>query len=153
MVPPWAKDSKISRHTYNARFESVSHKPSFRSAWHHAQFALVVADWFYEPCYETGKAQRWRIGLTNKEPMGIAGLWERWQNPQTGQVEASFTMITINAQNHPLMSRMHKPDDEKRTPVVLSNSSFESWLCATPEGAPDLLRLDRMAELQGESLV
>jgi len=31
MIPHWSKDDKISRHTYNARSETVMDKPSFRA--------------------------------------------------------------------------------------------------------------------------
>ena len=33
LIPSWAKDNKISRHTYNARSETVREKPSYRTAW------------------------------------------------------------------------------------------------------------------------
>lgn len=147
LVPPWAKDLKIARHTYNARLETVSEKPSYRDAWQQAHFAIVLADGFFEPCYETGKAERWRIELASHEPMGIAGLWQRWRNPVDGQVLASFTMLTINADGHPVMSRMHKPEDEKRTPVVLPASHFDAWLSTTPLQAPQFLQLAQMPDL------
>ena len=33
LIPHWSKDTKIARHTYNARIESVAEKPAFRDAW------------------------------------------------------------------------------------------------------------------------
>jgi putative SOS response-associated peptidase YedK len=36
LIPSWSKDTKIARHTYNARSETVASKPSFRDAWHRA---------------------------------------------------------------------------------------------------------------------
>jgi len=148
LIPPWAKDAKIARHTYNARSETVAEKPSYRDAWRDRHWAIVLADAFYEPCYETGKAVRWRIELASGEPMGITGLWQRWREPQSGQVVASFTMLTINADGHPVMSRMHKPDDEKRTPVVLGAQDFDAWLNATTDDAREQLSLAIMPELQ-----
>jgi putative SOS response-associated peptidase YedK len=47
LIPNWAKDEKISRHTYNARSETVAVKPSYRNAWKKRQFCIVVADNFY----------------------------------------------------------------------------------------------------------
>lgn len=152
LIPPWARDTKIARHTYNARLETVAEKPSYRDAWRDAHWAIVLADAFYEPCYETGKAVRWRLELAAGEPMGIAGLWQRWRQPQTGQVVASFTMLTINADGHELMSRMHKPDDEKRTPVVLSPTHYEGWLNATADTARQYLSLSQMPALMGHPL-
>lgn len=147
LVPPWAKDVKISRHTYNARLETVADKPSFRDAWRNAHWAIVLADCFYEPCYETGKAVRWRIAQGSGEPMGIAGLWQRWRNPTTRQVLASFTMLTINADGHPVMARMHKPEDEKRTPVVLARQAFDDWLGCDTAQARELLSVEQIPEL------
>ena len=42
LIPFWAKDDKIARHTYNARSETVSEKPSYRTAWRHRQYGLVL---------------------------------------------------------------------------------------------------------------
>ncbi|MCD8504460.1 MAG: SOS response-associated peptidase [Burkholderiaceae bacterium] len=147
LVPPWAKDTKISRHTYNARLETAANKPSYRDAWRQAHWAIILADCFYEPCYETGKAVRWLIEQESGEPMGIAGLWQRWHDRATNQILASFTMLTVNADGHPILSRMHKPEDEKRTPVVLSPAVFDQWLTCQPENAGDYLQLQNMPPL------
>ncbi len=42
LIPSWAKDDKISRHTYIARSETVAEKPSYRNAWRRRQFGLVL---------------------------------------------------------------------------------------------------------------
>lgn len=42
LVPHWAKEpKKLARSTYNARTETVSEKPSFRTAWKHGQFCII----------------------------------------------------------------------------------------------------------------
>jgi len=151
LVPPWAKDTKIARHTYNARAETVAQKPSYRDAWRQAHFAIVLADAFFEPCYDSGRAVRWRIELASGQPMGIAGLWQRWRDPSSAAVLASFTMLTINADAHPVMARMHKPGDEKRTPVVLAASNFSGWLSSTPQQAGQWLALEQMPELVAQA--
>jgi putative SOS response-associated peptidase YedK len=134
LIPPWAKDTKIARNTYNARSETVAEKPSFRNAWRRGQFCLVPMDAFYEPCYESGKAVRWRISRADGAAMGVAGIWERWVAPATGEVVHSFSMLTVNADAHPVMARMHRAGEEKRSIVPLSQDRFEAWLGA---GAPD----------------
>jgi putative SOS response-associated peptidase YedK len=52
----------------------------------------------------------------------------------------SFTMLTINADNHPLMQRFHRPEDEKRMPVLLDSPQYSAWLRSTKEQVPDFLR-------------
>src|SRR3954468_22376654 len=73
MVPHWA-DTKLARQTYNARTETVASKPAFRHAYKHRQFCIVPATSFYEPSYETGKAERFEIADAEGSPMGIAGI-------------------------------------------------------------------------------
>lgn len=64
--------------------------------------------------------------------MGIAGLWEQWQNPDTGQVTHSYTMLTVNADEHAFMRNYHRPEDEKRMVVILPQKSYNNWLDAGP---------------------
>ncbi|TDG23429.1 hypothetical protein EYW47_14795 [Paraburkholderia silviterrae] len=115
--------------TMNARSETVGEKRNFSGAWKKQQLCLIPADAFYEFNYETGKAERWRIGMADGSPFAIAGLWREWNEPEGP--ELSFTMLTVNSAEHPLMSRFHKPDDEKRSVVILPAAEYESWLAST----------------------
>lgn len=147
LIPSWAKDEEFGRKTYNARAETVSKKPSYKHAWMKRHFALALADAFYEPCYESGKAVRTKIQQENHEPMAIASIWDTWTEPETGELIVSFSMLTIEASKHPVMKRCHKPEDEKRTIVPLKPNLFQDWLNATPESAKELLNLDSIPEL------
>ena len=135
LLPSWAKEEAFGRKTYNARAETVAEKPSYKHAWTKQHYALALADTFYEPCYESGKAVRTAIKQANHEPMAIASIWDTWTEPDTGELIVSFSMLTIEASHHPVMRRMHKPEDEKRTVVPLRPELFNSWLNATPEEA------------------
>jgi putative SOS response-associated peptidase YedK len=148
LVPRWAKDPKIARHTYNARAETVADKPSYRDAWREKQLGIVLLDAFYEPCYETGKAQRGAIGLESGDPMGIACLWERWTPPDAAQPLVSFSMLTVNADDHPVMRQFHRPEDEKRTPLVLDSEGVRRWLNASRDDATQMLLDRRMPALK-----
>ena len=147
LLPSWAKEETFGRKTYNARAETVAEKPSYKHAWTKRHFALALADVFYEPCYESGKAVRTAIKQANQEPMAIASIWDTWTEPETGELIVSFSMLTIDASNHPVMQRLHKPEDEKRTVVPLRPELFKAWLNATPEEAQELLQLDSIPEL------
>ena len=139
MLPHWA-DMKLARSTYNARSETVATKPSFRNAWRNLQFCVIPAASIYEPNYETGKAVRWMIAHADGRPLGLAGIWEARSGGPGDSPLFSFSMLTINADGHPLMQRFHKPDDEKRMVVVLEPDQYESWLHATLEEAPSFLQ-------------
>lgn len=151
LIPKWAKDDRISRHTYNARAETVAEKPSYRNAWRSRQYGLVLLDNFYEPSYESGKAVRTKIQLESGLPFAIACLWDKWTQPETGELIVSFSMLTINADAHPVMNRFHKAGDEKRTPVVVPQSKYADWLDATPSSAENLIA--SMADLKEIELV
>lgn len=127
MVPHWA-DMKLSRQTYNARTETVAAKPAFRNAWKRNQFCIVPAENFFEPSYESGKPVRWRIEHADQRPLSIAGIWEWRPAGPDGLPLLSFSMLTINADAHPLMSRFHKPGEEKRMVVLLEPEQYQGWL-------------------------
>jgi putative SOS response-associated peptidase YedK len=138
LVPHWATDTKITRSTYNARSETVAEKPSFRDAWKRGQHCIIPADAIYEPDWRSGKAIATRIERADGEPMGIAGLWSSWKSPK-GDTVFSYTMLTINADDHPLMRMFHKPVDEKRMVVILQPERYLDWLCAVPEHSKNFL--------------
>jgi len=147
LIPSWAQEESFGRKTYNARVETVSEKPSYRAAWKERHYALALADAFYEPCYESGKAVRTPIRQANGEPMAIASIWDTWTDTESGELIVSFSMITIDASAHPVMSRLHKPEEEKRTVVPLRPELFDQWLNATPEMAKNLLTINSIPEL------
>jgi len=138
MIPAWAKDLKIARHTYNARSETVSTKPSFREAWRKAQHCIIPAEFIVEPDWRSGKAVKTKIRRRDGAPLGIAGLWA-WRSTSEGDTNYSYTMLTINADEHPLMKQFHKPDEEKRMVVILPDDRYEAWLNAIPTDSLDFL--------------
>lgn len=142
LVPNWAPDKKkFGLRTYNARSETVQEKPSYRSAWKERRFGLAIMQSFYEPNWETGKAIRWRIKRADSEPVAVASIWERFTDHETGEIIFSFSMLTINADNHPVMNHFHKPQDEKRSIVVLNDADYLTWLNANQDQARHLLNL------------
>lgn len=148
LIPSWAVDDKIARHTYNARSETAAQKPSFRHAWRQRQYGLVLCENFYEPCYASGKAERWKISLRSGAPFGIACLWDRWTDPASGERVVSFSMLTVNADEHPVMRQFHKAGDEKRTPVIIAPELHDAWLSAQAEQATQWMTWAHMPDLQ-----
>ncbi|QHD05020.1 SOS response-associated peptidase [Pseudomonas sp. R76] len=147
LIPTWSKDTKIVRSTYNCRSETASQKPSFRTAWRKAQHCIIPAAAIYEPDWRSGKAIATRIARADGEIMGIAGLWERWRDPGTGEDLHSFTMLTINADDHPFMRNYHKSQDEKRMVVILPQGLYGDWLNSGADDSMEFMRqypADRM---------
>jgi putative SOS response-associated peptidase YedK len=138
LIPHWATETDIVRQTYNARSETVATKPSFRDAWKNAQHCVIPVEAIFEPDWRSGNAIPTRISSANGEPLGIAGLWSSWKSPK-GIVD-SFTMLTINADGHELMSQFHKPVDEKRMVVILRPDCYDTWLQAKAQDSMDFMR-------------
>jgi putative SOS response-associated peptidase YedK len=127
LLPRFATEVAYGRRTYNARSETVNTLPSFRDAWRAGQRCIIPAECIFEPSWETGQCVRWRIGQAGEVPMGIAGVWAGWRHPD-GREMATFAMLTVNADEHPLMRRFHRPDDEKRMVVILHPDDYTDWL-------------------------
>lgn len=70
--------------------------------------------------------------------MGIAGLWEKWEVPGE-EVVHSFSMLTVNADDHEFMRNYHRPGDEKRMVVILPNGSHHDWLNAKASDSMDFM--------------
>jgi putative SOS response-associated peptidase YedK len=139
LVPHWSLDTRITEHTYNARSETVASKPSFKHAWQRRQHCIIPADALYLPDWRSGKPIPTRIARVDGVPMGIAGLWSWWKSPESQMVH-SYTMLTIHAEDHPLMRLFHKPADERRMVVILPDSDYDAWLDASPEHSHSFLQ-------------
>ncbi|XLZ71302.1 SOS response-associated peptidase family protein [Massilia sp. SR12] len=135
-IPAGSKDFA----TMNARFESVGERHSYKFAWRRSQLCLVPMTAFDEPCYESGAAVWWGIGMADQSPFAVAGLWNEWQTAEGPQ--HSFTQLTVNADEHPLMRRFHKPGEEKRSIVIVPEAEWDNWLgCRNPEIARSFMTL------------
>jgi putative SOS response-associated peptidase YedK len=137
LLPGFAKEVKYGLQTYNARTETVQQLASFKNAWAKGRHCIVPCEAIYEPDWRTGKFIPTRFTAANDETLGVAGLWSPWKNPDTAEWELSFTMLTINADEHPLFKLMHRSDlkrpvekQHKRMVVILPEAQYAEWLDA-----------------------
>ena len=143
------KPDNRPRMTNNARSEELEAKRTFRGPWARGQRCLVPVAWYDEPNYEAGpKCVWWRIrraaAAAPDAPARIvmlAGLYNDWVDRATGEVHPSYTMLTVNADHHALLSRMHKPGDEKRAVVPIDDALRDDWLHGPVASARALLVL------------
>lgn len=154
LIPWFSKTADIKYATNNARSEELTEKASYKHPWARGQRCIIPADWFDEPNWETGKNEWWRFRRADGDPWGLAGLWNVWKDPATGEEVESYTMLTLHANSHPLMKRMHKPDvdpatkmplpfaqQDKRSVIAIEQSDVDQWLAGTVQEAQELLRL------------
>ncbi len=120
LVPSWSKTSGNAARLINARSETVSEKPSFRSAYK-SRRCLIPANSFFE-WQKIGKSgkQPWRVGLKNWEIFTFAGLWENWKSPEGEQIK-TCTILTTVANDE--MSYIHD-----RMPVIIAPKDHQKWL-------------------------
>ncbi len=121
LIPTWAKDRKMAYQTINARAETVATKPAFRSAFKRRRL-LVVADGFYE--WERTDPKNkvpHLIQVKGGKPFAMAGLWERWTDPETGEELNTCSIVTTGPNE--LMKGIHD-----RMPVILPKEAWGTWL-------------------------
>ncbi len=148
LIPWFAKEVKQKYATANARSEELSEKASYKLPWARGQRCVIPAESFFEPNWETGKHVPWRFRRVDGELLGLAGLWNTWTDKASGEVHESYTMLTLNADDHPLMSRMHRPDpkrppnmQDKRSVVSIALENVDTWLYGTVTEARALIVL------------
>jgi putative SOS response-associated peptidase YedK len=71
--------------------------------------------------------------------MGIAGLWAS-KRLESGEEVLSFTMLTVNADDHELFKHFHKPGDERRMVVILHEHQYDEWLKAPAAKSMEFMR-------------
>jgi putative SOS response-associated peptidase YedK len=120
LIPSWAKDASIGSKLINARCETVAEKPSFRSALKRKR-CLVLVDGFYEWKQTTKPKVPFFFHRKDRKPFALAGLWEEWKAPDTGEVVRTCCLITTGP--NALMAPIHD-----RMPVILSPGGQEQWL-------------------------
>lgn len=127
LIPSWMRDPesavKFRVNTVNARAETIFEKPAFRKSAANSH-CLVIADGFFEFREVNGKKYPYYIRVRGGDPFAMAGLYERWVNPQSGEILTGFSVITTDA--NPLMAMIH--NRKKRMPVILSRNEERKWL-------------------------
>jgi putative SOS response-associated peptidase YedK len=72
-----------------------------------------------------GAKQPYAIAMKDGSPFGLAGLWENWRNPNSGEWERMFAIITVPANS--LVEQIHD-----RMPAILNPTSYNRWLGLEP---------------------
>lgn len=79
-----------------------------------------------------------RFTRADGAPLGLAGLWDRFRDT-AGQLQESYTMLTINADQDPLFRDYHQAGKEKRMVVILPEGAYGDWLTAPADATRDFL--------------
>jgi putative SOS response-associated peptidase YedK len=116
-VPHWSKDD-LKTKIINARLETLHEKPSFRDA----KRCLVPANGFFEWDKSVKPPRPFDFHLAGDAPFALAGLWDEWTNPVTGELRETFAIVTTAP--IPLVAKIHD-----RMPVILTDEkAMTAWI-------------------------
>ena len=143
LIPYWKENRAAAfatKNTHNARSETVATLASYRRPWHRCQFALIPMDNFTEPYFgpdrESKRSVRWEIFRKDRDPFTVAAIWEQWIDPETREAVLSFSTLTINSTNHPIMGQFHRHNEEARSQVIIPPELRDEWVrLKNPEDA------------------
>jgi putative SOS response-associated peptidase YedK len=127
LIPHWCQDPKGGRKPINAKAETVGRLPMFSDAYA-LRRCIVPVDGFFEwRAIKGARAkQPYAIAMKHGSPFGLAGLWENWKNPTTGEWERTFAIITVPSNE--LVAQIHD-----RMPAILEPAGYERWLSPEPD--------------------
>lgn len=125
LVPSWATDAKGGSRLINARHETVTTKPAFRSAVERRR-CLLPADGYYEWYRDGGRRQPHFLHRRDDGVLAFAGLYEIWRDPERTDADAdalvwSTTIITTAATDG--LGHIHD-----RMPMVVPADAWRGWL-------------------------
>ena len=126
LIPSWAKDPSIGNRLINARAETLSEKPSFRSALR-SRRCLVPADGFFE--WQRTPAGRTPFFVQRHDAgvFAFAGLYEQWRDA-AGQPVTTCTIITTQPNDVLMHGGVDGGVIHDRMPAILLPDDEALWL-------------------------
>ena len=126
----WKKTLKEMPASFNARAETVADRPMFRDAFQRHR-CVIPASGYYKWLKAPDGRQPYFISAADGSVLSFAGLWDRWKNPETGELVISCTIIVTDA------NELTRPIHDRML-VVLDKADIGPWLKG--EAGPALLR-------------
>ena len=120
LVPSWAKDASVGNRLLNARVESLTEKPAFRTAAR-ARRCLVPADGWFEWAKRLDSPAKQPYFVTPQDGsfLAFAGLWEVWGRGD----DRLYTCTVVTAPAVGALVEIHP-----RMPLVLPPERWAAWL-------------------------
>lgn len=131
LVPSWTKGPGTGPLMINARVETASTLPAFRTAWRRRRAVIPAVDGYYEwtAVDEGGRRpvkQPWYIHPEDGDHLTFAALYELWPDRTRPEDDPSrwlwsVTILTTDA-------RGPAGEIHDRTPVILPAARIDDWL-------------------------
>lgn len=142
LVPSWSRDAKGGARMINARIETVTEKPAFKSAAARRRCLLPALGY-----YEWRKTENGKVPYFLHDPDGdtlaMAGLYELWRDPGRADDDPLrwlWTCTIITQQATDLLGAIHD-----RNPVNVAPDMRAAWLdCSDDDPAVARRLLDEL---------
>ena len=134
LTPYWSKGPSTKYSMFNAKSETAARSPAFREPYRKRRCVVPVSG-FYEWARQNNRKLPYYIRPHDDTGLLLAGLWDRWRNPDSGEALLSFTVLTVPAA--PEMAFVHD-----RQPLMLSVDDARRWMDPESDDFEDLISSD-----------
>lgn len=131
LTPYWSKGPSTRYSMFNAKSETAASSPAFREPFRKRRCVVPVSG-FYEWARQNNQKLPYYIRPHDEPGLLLAGLWDRWRDPESGDALESFTVLTVPAA--PEMTFIHN-----RQPLMLSVADARHWLDPASADADSLI--------------
>jgi putative SOS response-associated peptidase YedK len=131
LVPSWASSLTIGNRMINARAETLTKSRAFALAFVKRRCLVPTNGWFE---WRKSDRQPYLFRAADDALLVIAGLWEGWRDPASGEWIRTFTIVTTEPNE--IAATVHN-----RMPAVLEPASYASWLGEEGAGTAEVLAL------------
>jgi putative SOS response-associated peptidase YedK len=136
LVPTFSPELGAAFATFNARSETLSEKPTFRTALAKTR-AIIPATGYYEWHTVGTRKTPYFVHSDDGLPLAIAGLYSWWRNPALGQDDPARWVLTATILTAPAQGTL--ADIHDRMPVVLPEECWDRWLNPHSDGDQSLV--------------
>ena len=144
LVPSWSKDRKGAARLINARQETVTEKPAFKTAAARRR-CLLPANGYYEWQKTPDGKIPYFLHDADHDLLAFAGLYELWPDPSLPDSDPAkwlWTCTVITRQASDTLGEIHD-----RCPVLVPADLRDEWLdCSSGDAAVARRLLDALPE-------
>jgi putative SOS response-associated peptidase YedK len=144
LVPNWSKDRKGGAKMINARIETVTEKPAFKTAAARRRCLLPALGYYEWQKTDEGKVPYF-LHDQGGGTLAMAGLYELWRDPALADDDPNrwlWTCTIITQQATDLLGMIHD-----RNPVIVPSALHEQGLdCSSDDAATARRLLDQIPE-------
>ncbi|PRB78324.1 hypothetical protein CQ012_02735 [Arthrobacter sp. MYb214] len=138
LVPGWAKELAVGVRAFNARSETASTKPTFRSAVKKRR-AVVPVEGYYEWIKEGSKKRPFYVHREDGKLIFFAGLYEWWKDQDGSWILSTsiMTMDSPSAEEPGVLGELAGLHD--RLPIPLGKEMMGRWMNPAEEDGEGLI--------------